>query len=90
MRTVLALSFSTVPSLSKRLVPEVLLIERVAIDVAMEKVRPAEDVYRDEGQRRRYGTACELWRQGVDVVELVRDAAHNYGMDFFLEAATCW
>jgi hypothetical protein len=50
----------------------------------MENARPDADHYRDEGQRRRYGTSHELWKQGVDVVDLVSDAARRYGMDFTL------
>jgi len=50
----------------------------------MEHARPDPDHYRDEGQRRRYGTAHELWKQGADVVDLVAAASRRYGLDFTL------
>ncbi|OPZ25754.1 MAG: hypothetical protein BWZ02_02320 [Lentisphaerae bacterium ADurb.BinA184] len=50
----------------------------------MEKVRPADGRYHNEGQRRRYGTCHELWKQGVDVVDLVGAEARRRGMAFFL------
>jgi len=54
----------------------------------MEKVRPDPDRYHDEGQRRRYGTSHELWKQGIDVVDLASAAARRYGMDFTLAFRT--
>ncbi len=50
----------------------------------MEKIRPGHDLYHDEGQRRRYGTVHELWKQGADVVDLAAECARARGMDFYL------
>ncbi len=52
--------------------------------VFMENARPDPDRYHNEGQRRRYGTSHELWKQGVDVVDLVSEAARGHGLDFTL------
>ncbi len=50
----------------------------------MEKIRPSHDLYHDEGQRRRYGTVHELWKGGIDIVDLAGEAARARGMDFYL------
>ena len=50
----------------------------------MEGARSDVDHYNDEGQRRRYGASHELWKQGVDVTDLVSETTRKHGLEFFL------
>ena len=54
------------------------------IGLFAEKTRPDDNHYTDEDQLERYGPYHELWKHGIDVVDLVCEEAHRGDMAFFI------